>query len=67
MTEQVRAGLDGPALATGEPADLVEQSLDLEPEEESGPPADLAWEADPADALEQAREVGYDEERDPDG
>jgi hypothetical protein len=26
---------------------------------------DLPWESDPADVLEQAREVGYGEERDP--
>ncbi|GIH27324.1 hypothetical protein Aph01nite_56340 [Acrocarpospora phusangensis] len=44
-------------------ADLVEQSRTLRPDE--GPwPLEISLEADPADAAEQGREVGLDDEDD---
>jgi hypothetical protein len=54
-----------PTLAPGEPADLAEQSRDLVPEDDAEEPVDLAWETDPADALEQRREVGFDDDDEP--
>ncbi|MFN8146167.1 MAG: hypothetical protein U0R76_01775 [Candidatus Nanopelagicales bacterium] len=53
-----------PAIAPAEPADLHEQSLDLVPDDDPDTPADLPWESDPADLLEQRRAVGVDDERD---
>ena len=53
-----------PAIAPAEPTDLHEQSLDLVPGDDVDTPADLPWESDPADQLEQRRTVGVDDERD---
>ena len=66
MSEHLRTGLDEPALATGEPADLLEQRLELVPADAVEGPPEVVWEADDADTLEQAVEVGYDDEHDHD-
>jgi hypothetical protein len=54
------------AISPAEPADLIEQSLDLVPDDDTETPTDLPWESDPADLLEQQRAVGVDDERDED-
>jgi hypothetical protein len=53
-----------PTIADAEPADRHEQSLDLAPDDDSGPPEEVPWESDPADLLEQQRAVPGDDERD---
>lgn len=53
-----------PTIARGETADLLEQALDVVPDDTSDTPPDIGWEADDADAIEQHREVGIDDERD---
>lgn len=46
-------------------ADLIEQSLEVVVEDEPDSPPEVGWESDPADTLDQNREVGYDEDHDP--
>jgi hypothetical protein len=48
--------------------DLVEQGSDVEPAPVAEiDAAEAAWESNLADALEQRVEIGYDDERDPQG
>jgi len=55
-----------PTIAHAETADVLEQALEVVPAEPDPSPPEIAWEADDADALEQLREVGVDDERDDD-
>lgn len=59
--------LGEPGLDTADPADAAEQARDLLDQVDTDTlpvREEIGWESDPADVLEQRREVGYGDERD---
>jgi hypothetical protein len=55
----------GPSVPLAEVADLAEQARDAVDDDVADPDlADLPFESDPADVVEQRLEVGYDDDRD---
>ena len=65
MSDPITAGVTMPS---AEEADLAEQRLEASIVESVDEPdlSDLSWETDPADAVEQRLEVGFDDGHDPD-
>lgn len=58
----------GPSMPLAEAADLAEQAQDAVPDVVDAPDlAELAFESDPADVVEQRLEVGFEDDRDGDG
>jgi hypothetical protein len=65
MSDPITAGTPMPSAAD---ADLAEQRLEVPAVESADEPdlADVSWEADLADAVEQRLEVGFDDGHDQD-